>query len=243
MWRMSSAVGGSEDPCLLFMDRGESAVKMSRIYFEEAKGQGENESVKHLRLSVPEILASDPTHTGDRNTRRSSLAVNSKRDIIAFSYDFEDTCINIYDMKRKVSVTVPVPEGAGWIRDIEFSPNGKKLVVAHCTFQRVHGETISICAISVFDCDVDRIECISERPPKLFRVKERGYCCGVAFSPKGNMLSFAWRPQLVYRRTIFGYRERVGMIDLSPTKDADDGSQISREILSEAPQWERFVRS
>ncbi|KAL9178248.1 hypothetical protein ACHAXT_001792 [Thalassiosira profunda] len=229
--------GGSDDPCLIFMDRSESAVKMCKISLE-----GE-----WLVLTEPVQLVSDPSRTGDLNTRRSSLAVDSRRGIIVFSYDFEDASINIYDMKRNVTVAVPVPEGAGWIRDVEFSPDGKMLVVAHRTFSYRsylpgNREESTSCAISIYDFDVDCIESMPQRRPKYFRIEDCGYFNKVAFSPKGNMLSFRWHPH-GYKTSLFGRDERVGLIDLSPLKECSSGDQISIEVLSEVAQWETFVRS
>lgn len=240
-------VGGRDDPCLIFMDRGESAVKLCRMTTGEERGA--DGGVERLELSEPEVLVSDTSRTGDLNTRRGRLATfsDSKRSIIAFSYDLEDVFINFYDMKRKVSVAVPTPDGAGWIRDMEFSPDGKLLAVAHCTFVRrdVPLSSLSNCAISVYDCDIGRIECVAQHsPPKLFRIKESGYCSHISFSPKGTKIAFQWHHQDGYRTNdVFEHKRVVGTIDLSSAlKDGNESGQISVELLDELA-WEKFVFS
>ena len=109
------------------------------------------------------------------------------------------------------------------------------LVVAH-----MKGDS---CAMSLYNCDVERIESIPQRPPRLLHMREIGYFDSVSFSPKGNMLSFEWHPDdKPWRRTLFS-DGRVAMADFSALKDAEDGSQIRFEVFSEISQWERFASS
>lgn len=242
-------IAHDEGPCLVFMDRGESAVKLCKIALEEDASLGDGGAAIPQLLET-RILASDPSRTGDMNTRRSRLASYSDagRCLIAFSYDLEDKHINILDLKRNVCISVPTPDGAGWIRDVEFSPDGKTLVAAHCTFGydgvNLCARTSTSCAVTVYDCDFENIEGILRHRPKFYPIKGSGYCCDISFSPKGKQVAFQWRPQLKAggstAKELFK-DERVGIIDLSP--ENEDKAQLGIDMLNETILWERFVSS
>jgi len=238
----TKCIGRRDETALIFMDQDESAVKSCRILLDK-EGR--------LRLTKPVKLASDPARTGDHNTRRCRLAAfsNEKRSVVAFSYDFVDKFINVYDVERGVSISVPTPEDAGWIRDVEFSPDGKTLVVAHCTFSQdsrmlsYEYNNKASCAVSVYNFDVVQIEEMLQHPARLFPLSDKGYCSHLTFSPSGKNIAFQWYERWSYSRGFFG-REQVGNFDFSLLmKDGSGDGLISFEVLNDIRGWESFVSS
>lgn len=82
---------------------------------------------------------------------------SERKDILAFSRT--DGSVIFYDLRRNLKKTFrPIPlTGTPWVRDLALSPDGKRLVVAR------RG------CLSVFDCNVERIEDIGE-PKVLFHL-------------------------------------------------------------------------
>lgn len=190
-------------------------IRNSHQFYKCKIKRGRNNQVI---LTKPKRVLSSKPKPSDTLIAASATA----RGIIAYLTE-NNSKIFFVDLEKRVYVERSTTNVLGEVRDIVFSPDGRKLILCH---GNGYGFRSSGCGFSIYDCNFNLIQTIHDEA-KVVRLYgedkkdgEKGYTC-ISFTPNPNRIAVRYTPTSWYDTD--DDHDRIRIIDLEKNVVVSDG--------------------